>query len=157
MVSQRSYDYQFIPTWLQKVMSFWVRESFLRPDPMAAPKGVIGSRTFGKAWMVEWSDPITGWMESISELGRGLTGLSSVVVLLHLGLFALPALSIQFFYGSYHGEHHGGEGGQLHRLRLYNNDRITRVTGRSGIGPGAGVDQLTFHTKKWVIVFIFLN
>jgi hypothetical protein len=23
-----------------------------------------------------------------------------------------------------------------------------RVTGRAGLGPGAGIDQITFHTKK---------
>ena len=40
------------------------------------------------------------------------------------------------------------DGGQLHRLRLYSGDRVVRVTGRSGLGPGGGVDQITFHTKK---------
>ena len=55
---------------------------------------------------------------------------------------------IQILYGPYHGGVHGGEGGKLHRARLYEEDRITSVTGRRGIGPGAGIDQLTFHTKK---------
>ena len=56
--------------------------------------------------------------------------------------------SIQLLYGGYHGERHGGEGGALHRLRLYEGDRIVRVRGRRGLGPGAGVDQITFYTLK---------
>jgi len=55
---------------------------------------------------------------------------------------------IQIFYGNYQGYFHGGEGGFLHRIRLYNGDRITKVTGRAGIGPGADIDQLTFHTRS---------
>ena len=55
---------------------------------------------------------------------------------------------IQIFYGNYQGYFHGGEGGFLHRIRLYNGDRVTKVTGRAGIGPGADIDQLTFHTRK---------
>ena len=43
---------------------------------------------------------------------------------------------------------HGRDGGQLHRLRLYSGDRVVRVSGRSGLGPGVGVDQITFHSKK---------
>ena len=27
-------------------------------------------------------------------------------------------------------------------------DRVVRVTGRAGLGPGAGVDQLTLHTSS---------
>ena len=30
------------------------------------------------------------------------------------------------------------QGGHLHRLRLFSGDRIVRVTGRAGLGPGAG-------------------
>jgi hypothetical protein len=56
--------------------------------------------------------------------------------------------NLQLFYGGYDGRPHGGQGGQLHRLRLYEGDRIVRVTGRAGLGPGAGIDQITFHTKK---------
>ena len=52
------------------------------------------------------------------------------------------------FYGTYRGENHGGLGGQLYKIRMYHGDRIIRVTGRAGVGPGAEVDQLTFHTKK---------
>jgi len=59
-----------------------------------------------------------------------------------------PYYSIQFFYGTYRGDFHGGEGGQLVKIRMYHGDRINRVTGRAGIGPGAEVDQLTFHTRK---------
>lgn len=60
---------------------------------------------------------------------------------------------LQIMYEGHTGARHGGtEGGQLHRLRLYNGDRVVRVTGRSGLGPGGGIDQLTFHTKKWVTV-----
>ena len=63
------------------------------------------------------------------------------------------------------------QGGHLHRLRLFSGDRIVRVTGRAGLGPGAGgclvitsnatfcnlyistmypkgVDQLTVHTSN---------
>jgi len=57
--------------------------------------------------------------------------------------------AIQFFYGNYHGRLHGwAEGGELHKIRLYDGDMITKVTGRRGLGPGALVDQLTFHTEK---------
>ena len=56
--------------------------------------------------------------------------------------------SIQVTYGPYTGGFHGGEGGTLERLRLYHGDKIVRVTGRRGIGPGAGIDGLTFHTLK---------
>ena len=56
--------------------------------------------------------------------------------------------SIQVFYGGKEGGHHGGLGGHLHRLRLYSGDRVVRVTGRAGLGPGAGVDQLTLHTSS---------
>ncbi len=51
-------------------------------------------------------------------------------------------------YGPYHGSFHGGEGGELDRVRLYQGDRVVRVEGHRGIGPGAGIDQLTFHTIK---------
>jgi hypothetical protein len=56
--------------------------------------------------------------------------------------------AIQLFYGGSPGGHHGREGGELHRLRLFQGDRIVRVTGRAGLGPGAGVDQLTLHTSQ---------
>lgn len=56
--------------------------------------------------------------------------------------------SIQMFYGPYHGELHGGEGGSLAKIKLYAGDRIVRVTGREGIGPGAGIDQLNFYTSS---------
>ena len=56
--------------------------------------------------------------------------------------------SIQFFYGNYKGYFHGGEGGYLNRIRLYDGDRIVKVTGRAGLGPGADIDQLTFHTRR---------
>ena len=52
------------------------------------------------------------------------------------------------FYGSYDGARHGGEGGELHKIRLYEGDKVVRVTGRHGIGPGAGIDQLTFYTLQ---------
>ena len=55
---------------------------------------------------------------------------------------------IQIFYGNYQGFFHGGEGGFLHRIRLYNGDRIIKITGRAGIGPGADIDQLTFYTRE---------
>ena len=55
---------------------------------------------------------------------------------------------IQILYGGHAGGQHGDDGGALHRLRLYNGDQVVRVTGRRGLGPGAGVDQLTFHTLK---------
>ena len=44
--------------------------------------------------------------------------------------------------------HGWAEGGELHKIRLYDGDMITKVTGRRGLGPGALVDQLTFHTEK---------
>jgi len=56
--------------------------------------------------------------------------------------------AVQVFYGGKPGGHHGGLGGHLHRLRLFSGDRIVRVTGRAGLGPGAGVDQLTLHTSS---------
>ena len=56
--------------------------------------------------------------------------------------------SLQLLYGGYRGGVHGGEGGALHRLRLYEGDRIVRVTGRRGQGPGAGIDQITLYTLK---------
>merc|ERR1711971_973080 len=57
---------------------------------------------------------------------------------------------LQILYEGHSGARHGGsDGGQLHRLRLYNGDRVIRVTGRSGLGPGGGIDQITFHTKKY--------
>ena len=55
---------------------------------------------------------------------------------------------ITMFYGGWRGRPHGGEGGALHRLRLYEGDRIIRVAGRRGIGPGAGIDQITLYTLK---------
>jgi hypothetical protein len=61
--------------------------------------------------------------------------------------------AIQIFYGNYRGRLHGWEdgGGELHKIRLYDGDKIIRVIGRRGIGPGASIDQLTFHTKKYVL------
>jgi len=53
---------------------------------------------------------------------------------------------IQILYEGHNGGRHGSEGGVLNRLRLYEGDRIIRVSGRSGIGPGAGIDQITFYT-----------
>ncbi|XP_023325434.1 zymogen granule membrane protein 16 [Eurytemora carolleeae] len=55
---------------------------------------------------------------------------------------------IQILYGGHKGAYHGGQGGNLHRIRLYDGDSIIAVTGRAGLGPGSGVDQLTFHTKN---------
>ena len=40
------------------------------------------------------------------------------------------------FYGTYRGDNHGGLGGQLYKIRMYHGDRIVRVTGRAGAGPG---------------------
>ena len=56
--------------------------------------------------------------------------------------------SVQVIYAGYKGGVHGGQGGALHRLRLYEGDRIVRVTGRAGLGPGASLDQVTLYTKK---------
>ena len=56
--------------------------------------------------------------------------------------------SVQVIYAGYKGGVHGGQGGTLHRLRLYEGDRIVRVTGRAGLGPGASLDQVTLYTKK---------
>jgi len=56
--------------------------------------------------------------------------------------------SVQVIYAGYKGGHHGGRGGTLHRLRLYEGDRVVRVTGRAGLGPGASLDQITLHTKN---------
>ena len=56
--------------------------------------------------------------------------------------------SIQIDYGDYKARWHGGEGGELHKIRLYNGDKITRVSGRRGIGIGAGIDQLTFYGSR---------
>ena len=61
------------------------------------------------------------------------------------------------FYGNYRGYFHGGEGGLLHKIRLYNGDRIVKVTGRAGIGPGADIDQLTFHTRRLVLAQLYFN
>ena len=55
---------------------------------------------------------------------------------------------IQLIYAGYKGGTHGGQGGTLHRLRLYEGDRIIRVAGRAGLGPGASLDQITLYTKK---------
>ena len=55
---------------------------------------------------------------------------------------------IQLIYAGYKGGTHGGQGGTLHRLRLYEGDRIVRVAGRAGLGPGASLDQITLYTKK---------
>ena len=60
----------------------------------------------------------------------------------------ISVFTLQLLYGGYRGRVHGGEGGALFRLRLYEGDRIVRVTGRRGLGPGAGVDQITFYTLK---------
>lgn len=60
--------------------------------------------------------------------------------------------AIQVFYGNYKGRVHGWEdGGKMQKIRLYDGDKILRVTGRSGIGPGATVDQLTFHTQRYFL------
>jgi hypothetical protein len=57
-------------------------------------------------------------------------------------------LRIQISYGPYEGRLHGSDdGGELHKMRMYDGDKIVRITGRRGIGPGAGIDQLTFYTK----------
>ena len=65
---------------------------------------------------------------------------------------------LQILYEGHPGARHGGsDGGQLHRLRLYNGDRVIRVTGRSGLGPGGGIDQITFHTKKYGVVYTQLK
>jgi len=53
--------------------------------------------------------------------------------------------AIQIDYGDYKARWHGGEGGELYKIRLYNGDKITRVSGRRGIGIGAGIDQLMFY------------
>ena len=47
--------------------------------------------------------------------------------------------------------HGWAEGGELHKIRLYDGDMITKVTGRRGLGPGALVDQLTFHTGQFFL------
>ena len=55
--------------------------------------------------------------------------------------------AIQVSYGNYRGRLHGWEdGGDLHKIKLYQADRIVQISGRRGLGPGASVDQLTFHT-----------
>ena len=51
----------------------------------------------------------------------------------HITLFIFR---IQMFYGTYRGDNHGGLGGQLYKIRMYHGDRIVRVTGRAGAGPG---------------------
>ena len=57
--------------------------------------------------------------------------------------------AIQVSYGNYRGRLHGWQdGGDLHKIKLYEADRIIKVTGRRGLGPGASVDQLTFHTLR---------
>ena len=63
-------------------------------------------------------------------------------------IFSLHYFRIQVSYGSYSGDLHGGEGGALHKVRLFNGDKIVRVTGRRGVGPGAGVDQITLYTNE---------
>lgn len=56
--------------------------------------------------------------------------------------------AIQVTYGNYRGRLHGWQdGGDLHKIKLYQADRIVKVSGRRGLGPGASVDQLTFHTE----------
>ena len=37
------------------------------------------------------------------------------------------------------------QGGHLHRLRLFSGDRIVRVTGRAGLGPGAGKSKTRIY------------
>lgn len=55
--------------------------------------------------------------------------------------------AIQVSYGNYRGRLHGwNDGGDIHKIKLYQADRIVKITGRRGLGPGASVDQLTFHT-----------
>jgi len=55
--------------------------------------------------------------------------------------------AIQVSYGNYRGRLHGWQdGGDLHKIKLYQADRVVKVSGRRGLGPGASVDQLTFHT-----------
>ena len=61
---------------------------------------------------------------------------------------------LQLLYGDYSGGHHGDHGGLLTRLRLYNGDTVVRVSGRAGVGPGAGVDQLTFYTARYCHCYI---
>lgn len=40
------------------------------------------------------------------------------------------------------------DGGDLHKIRLYDGDKIVKVRGKRGLGPGALVDQLTFFTQQ---------
>ena len=44
--------------------------------------------------------------------------------------------------------HGWSDGGRLHKIRLYDGDKIVKVKGTRGIGPGATVDSLTFFTSK---------
>ena len=44
--------------------------------------------------------------------------------------------------------HGWSDGGRLHKIRLYDGDKIVKVKGTRGIGPGATVDSLTFYTSK---------
>ena len=45
--------------------------------------------------------------------------------------------AIQIFYGNYRGRLHGWQdGGSLNKIRLYEGDKIVKVTGRRGLGPG---------------------
>ena len=68
----------------------------------------------------------------------------------HINIWAGERVDmLQLLYGDYSGGQHGDQGGLLTRLRLYNGDTVTGVSGRAGVGPGAGLDQITFHTARY--------
>ena len=46
------------------------------------------------------------------------------------------------------------QGGHLHRLRLFSGDRIVRVTGRAGLGPGAGKSTTRIYLNLSILIFI---
>jgi len=125
----------FIHPVLPETISEIFGDDFLE-DSLYFESGPFGSNNDG-TWFTDFRQMLDGsrfeprhWPDAINlRAGQGIDG-------------------IQLSYGSYRGLWHGGrEGGFLNKIRLYNGDRITKVTGRSGIGPGAQVDQLTFHTQ----------
>lgn len=119
------------------------------------------SQIYGEAFLADWNVYVSGPYGSTSEkdgefftdFRQSLNGRSVQPNHWPNGINVRSGGSIdaiQFFYGNYHGRMHGWDnGGSLHKVRLYDGDKIIKVSGRRGIGPGALVDQLTFYTSKY--------
>jgi len=136
MVIWRTLCIFFLKSVSSETISEIVGDDFL-DDSVYFESGPYGSNNDG-SWFTDFRQKLDGsrfeprhWPDTINvRAGQSIDG-------------------IQVTYGAYRGYFHGGrDGGYLNKIRLYNDDKITRVTGRSGLGPGAQVDQLTFYTRN---------